>query len=224
MERSGATPETLSAIREAEYRTAGRIMGVSESILLDYRDSGMEGTPENEDPRAFIQQPEEQVIADIVAVMKRVRSDVVLSMDEGGGYGHPDHKFAARCTRAAFEKLQEERKILDWAPDKLYYFAFPRSRMKAAWERMTAQDPDSPMAQIDVNSIGVPDEEITLTLDVGQHESQLRAAFAAHLSQESPLDRMDDDSVSQFLHSASFIRVYPQPAVDGDETGLFDGL
>ena len=224
MERSGATPETLSGIRESEYRAAGQIMGVGESILLDYRDSGMEGTPENGDPRAFIQQPEEQVITDIVNVMKRARPDVVLTMDEGGGYGHPDHKFAARCTRAAFEKLQDERKSLGWAPEKLYYFAFPRSRMKAAWERMAAQDPGSPMAQIDINSIGVPDEEITLTLDISQHEEQLRAAFAAHLSQESPLDRMDSDSVGQFLHSASYIRVYPQPAVVGDETGLFDGL
>ena len=109
MERSGATPETLGSIREEEYRAAGCIMGVSESILLDYRDSGMAGTPENEDPRAFIQQPEEQVIADIIDVMERVRPDVVLTMDEGGGYGHPDHILAARCTLAAFKRLQEGR-------------------------------------------------------------------------------------------------------------------
>ena len=224
MERSGATPETLSAVREAEYRAAGLIMGVSESILLNYRDSGMAGMPENEDPRAFIQQPDEQVVSDIVDVMERVRPDVVLTMDEGGGYGHPDHKFAAMCTRAAFEKLQAERDDRGWAPAKLYYFAFPRSRMKAAWERMVAEDPESPMAQIDVNSLGVPDEVITLTLDISQHDTQLRAAFAVHVSQQSPLDRMDEESAGQFLHSASYIRVYPQPALAGDESGLFDGL
>lgn len=110
------------------------------------------------------------------------------------------------------------------APSKLYYFAFPRSRMKAAWERMAAKDPQSPMAQIDADTLGVPDEEITLTLDTSRHEQQLRAAFAAHISQQSPLDRMDGEAAGQFLHSASFIRVYPQPAVAGDETGLFDGL
>ena len=224
MERSGATPETLSAIREGEYRKAGSIMGVSESILLHYRDSGMAGTPENDDPRAFIQQPEERVVADIIKVMDRVRPDVVLTMDEGGGYGHPDHIFMARCTLAAFDRMQDERDDRGWAPSKLYYFAFPRSRMKAAWERMAAQDPDGPMAQIDVNSLGVPDEVITLTLDVSRHDQKLLAAFAAHVSQQSPLDRMDSDSSAQFLHSASFIRVYPKPAIVGDESGLFDGL
>jgi LmbE family N-acetylglucosaminyl deacetylase len=224
IERSGASSQTLPAIREAEYLEAGRIMGVSESILLDYRDSGMEGTPENNDPRAFIQQPEEQVVSDIIEVMERAPPDVVLTMDEGGGYGHPDHKFITGCALISFERLQVERHVRGWAPSKLYYFAFPRSRMKAAWERMKAEDPGSPMAQIDVNSIGVPDEAITLTLDIGEHEEQLRAAFAAHVSQQSPLDRMDADSAGQFLRSASFIRVYPQPAVAGDESSLFDGL
>lgn len=224
MERSNATPETLPAVREKEYLDAGYIMGVSESILLDYRDSGMEGTPENSDPRAFIQQPREQVIADIVEVMERVRPNVVLTMDEGGGYGHPDHKFMSVCARAAFEQLQNEQETRGWAPQKLYYFAFPRSRMKEAFERMAAEDPDSPMAQIDVNQLGVADEEITLTVDISSHEQILRKAFAVHASQQSPLDRMDDESVSQFLHSASFIRVLPQPAVLGDEAGLMDGI
>lgn len=224
MDRSNATPQTLAAVRELEYRRAGHIMGVSESVLLGYRDSGMAGTPENEDPNAFIQQSKEQVVNDIIEVMERVKPDVVLTMDEGGGYGHPDHIFASKCALAAFEKLQKEKGASDWAPKKFYYFAFPRSRMKAAWERMAAEDPDSSMAQVDVESLGVPDEAITLTVDIPEHEAQLREAFAAHLSQQSPLDRMPDDIANDFLHTASYIRVYPEPATPGDETSLFDGL
>lgn len=222
MERSGATPETLATVREAEYRAAGKIMGVSESLLMGFRDSGMEGTPENEDPRAFIQQPKEEVIRHIVEVMQRVQPDIVLTMDEGGGYGHPDHIFASKCALAAFEKMQAEEP--DTAPSKFYYFAFPRSRMRDAFKRLAEAEPDSPMAQIDPDALGVPDELITLTIDTSAHEAQVREAFAAHQSQMSPLDRMPDDLASEFLHSASFIRVHPQPAAQGDEKSLFDGV
>ncbi len=221
MERSDATPETLAAVREGEYRKAGQIMGVSESLLLGYRDSGMAGTPDNDDPNAFIQQPEERVVQDIVDVMERHRPDVVLTMDEGGGYGHPDHIFASKCALAAFEKLQAGG---GWAPKKFYYFAFPRSRMRDLWERLQAEDPDSEMAQIDVEAIGVPDEQITLSVEIPQHEEQLRKAFAAHVSQQSPLDRMPDDIAAVFLREEFYIRVHPQPAVLGDEASLFDGI
>lgn len=223
MERSGATPETLADVREAEYRKAGKIMGVSESILLGYRDSGMAGTPENEDPNAFIQQPGESVVGDLIEVMERVRPDVVLTMDPGGGYGHPDHIFASKCALIAFERMQSEA-AGGYAPKKLYYFAFPRSRMREAFDQMAAEDPDSPMAQIDPDALGVPDEQITLTVGFPQHEERLREAFAAHQSQLSPLDRMPDEVAPVFLHYAYYIRVHPQPATAGDETSLFDGV
>lgn len=224
MDRSNASPETLAAVRELEYRKAGHIMGVSESVLLGYRDSGMAGTPENEDPNAFIQQSQEQVIADIVAVMERVKPDVVITMDEGGGYGHPDHIFASKCALAAFKQMQNESAENGWSPKKFYYFVFPRSRMREAWELMASEEPGSPMADVDIESLGVPDEDITLTVQIQQHEEQLREAFAAHLSQQSPLDRMPDDIAKGFLHEEHYIRVYPQPAKRGDETSLFDGL
>ncbi len=199
MDRSNATPETLSAVREAEYREAGRILGVSESLLLGYRDSGMPGSPENEDPRSFIQQPKEKVVADIIEVMERAKPDVVLTMDEGGGYGHPDHIFASKCALAAFEQVKSKEKSRGWSPKKFYYFTVPRSEMRRLWERMAAENPDDPMAQIDPEKFGVPDEEITLQLDIPQHEEQLRKAFAAHASQMSPLERMPEDIAHTFL-------------------------
>ncbi len=220
MERSGATPETLPSVREAEYREAGRIMGVSESLLMGFRDSGMAGTPENEDPRAFVQQPKDVVVAKIVEVMKRLKPQVVLTMESGGGYGHPDHIFASECTLAAFEQLQGEVE----SPEKLYYFTFRRSLMRKAWARMAEEEPDSDMAQIDVEQLGTADEEITLTVDTTEHESRIREAFAAHKSQQSPLDRLDDDFSRSFLHEACYVRVYPQPVITGDESSLFDGI
>src|SRR6266536_712500 len=48
-----ATPETLGAVREQELRDACAALGVHDVRFLPYRDSGMEGTPENADTRAL---------------------------------------------------------------------------------------------------------------------------------------------------------------------------
>src|ERR1700719_1196229 len=48
-----ATPENLGQVREGEMRAAAEVLGVRNLWFLDYRDSGMGGTPPNEGPRAF---------------------------------------------------------------------------------------------------------------------------------------------------------------------------
>ena len=58
-----ATPETLWQVRQDELRCAAGMLGVQELIFLGYRDSGMVGTPENEDPRAYINVPADEVVA-----------------------------------------------------------------------------------------------------------------------------------------------------------------
>ena len=68
-----ATPETLGAVREGELRCAAETMGVAELIFLDYRDSGMVGTSENEDPRAFVNAPAEAVVQQLVSILRRLR-------------------------------------------------------------------------------------------------------------------------------------------------------
>ncbi len=224
MERSNATPETLAAVRELEYRRAGQIMGVSESILLDYRDSGMPGTPENEDSAAFINQSREQVIDDIARVMDSVRPEIVLTAEPGGGYGHPDHIFASQCAIAAFERARENESNSGWAPQKLYYFTFPRSQMRKFFDEMKRSDPESGLAQLDPDEFGTPDEEITLTLDVSPHIDQIQEAFAAHLSQLSPLERVSDELSNEFIGQASLVRVFPEPDASSFEQDILDGL
>src|SRR5258705_10827359 len=61
-----ATPETLGQVREQELRTAMDMVGVSDVRFLDYRDSGMAGTPENNDPRAFVNANDHEAIWRIV--------------------------------------------------------------------------------------------------------------------------------------------------------------
>src|SRR5207249_130525 len=98
-----ATPETLQYVRELELRAAMAQIGLSDVRFLPYRDSGMAGTPENEDPRALHAQPAETVVGDLVRLIRDVRPHVVLTWEPGGGYGHPDHIAVHKHTVAAFE-------------------------------------------------------------------------------------------------------------------------
>src|SRR6478672_2526017 len=68
-EGTGATPETLGEFRERELREAARIMGVRDVRFLDYRDSGMQGTADNGDPRAFANADPARVVEQIVRII-----------------------------------------------------------------------------------------------------------------------------------------------------------
>ena len=68
-----------------------------------YRDSGMIGTPANENPRAFWNADLDEAVAHAVAVVREVRPQVVVTYDENGGYGHPDHIQAHRVAMGAVD-------------------------------------------------------------------------------------------------------------------------
>ena len=103
----------LTALGVADHRFLGdpaaRAAGLAPRI---YRDSGMQWGPgrvpvplEPADPRSFTWAPEEEAIADLVAVLVQTRATLVLSYDTGGGYGHPDHIRAALVASTAAERL-----------------------------------------------------------------------------------------------------------------------
>src|SRR3954471_24762381 len=97
-----ATPETLGEVREQELRKAAEVLGFSNVYFLDYRDSGMDGTPENKDPRAFINADETEAVGKIVKVIREFKPTVIVTFDPTGGYGHPDHLAINRWTLKAF--------------------------------------------------------------------------------------------------------------------------
>jgi N-acetyl-1-D-myo-inositol-2-amino-2-deoxy-alpha-D-glucopyranoside deacetylase len=174
-----ATRPHLGEIREKELETAARILGVNRGEFLDYRDSGMVGTPENEDPRSFHQAPLAEAAGKLAALLREERPDVVITYDEDGVYGHPDHIKAHYVTNAALDMLASE----GWTPKKLYYTAIPRSLM----ERFMSEMPEEARRQnTDMRIIGTPDELVTTRVDVHEFVDRKRKAFAAHVTQNDP--------------------------------------
>ena len=122
-----ATPETLGYVRELELRSSMAQLGLRDVRFLPYRDSGMDGTPENEDPRCLHAQPADVVVGQLVFLMRELRPHVVFTWDPSGGYGHPDHVAVHRYTLAAFEQAGDPAAFPEsgrpWQPKELFWGA-----------------------------------------------------------------------------------------------------
>jgi len=70
---------------------ATRALGISELIFLDYRDSGMAGSSDNEHPQALVNASGSEVVSQLADIIRRLQPGVVLTFEPYGGYGHPDH-------------------------------------------------------------------------------------------------------------------------------------
>jgi LmbE family N-acetylglucosaminyl deacetylase len=151
------TPENharLGEIRQGEMAAAllalspdGRI----EHRWLGYRDSGMMGTPENDDPRAFWQADPEEATGRLVRLVRELQPDVMVGDNDFGGYGHPDHIRAALTCKAAFERAGDPDAFPDqltgglrpWTPTKLYEDVFDLSRRAEVEEKLKELGVDS---------------------------------------------------------------------------------
>jgi LmbE family N-acetylglucosaminyl deacetylase len=177
-----ATRPHLAEVRTKELEKASRILGVDRGEFLGYRDSGMVGTADNENPASFHQAPLAEAAAKLAMILRQEKPDVVVTYAEDGIYGHPDHIKAHFVTIAALDSIL--RSSEPWTPQKLYYTAIPRSMMQAFREQMPeeARRDDTIGATIQ----GTPDELVTTRVDVGEFVDRKREAFAAHVSQNDP--------------------------------------
>jgi len=127
------TPENrarLGEIRAEELTRALARLGPIENRWLGYRDSGMMGTPENNDPRSLWQADLEEATGRLVRIVREVRPDVIVTFNEWGGNGHPDHIRASEIARRAFDRAGDPTAypeqlggldaVAPWTPSKLY--------------------------------------------------------------------------------------------------------
>lgn len=127
----------LREIRERELRCSldalrGPYPGELELHLLGYRDSGMMGTPSNERDDVFWKADLDEAIGRVVTIVRRTRPAVMVTYDENGNYGHPDHINAYRVAVGAWEAAADPQRFPEagepHAVSKLYEIAFNRDR------------------------------------------------------------------------------------------------
>ena len=191
-----ATPERLGQVREDELRCACRTLGVDTLHFLGYRDSGMAGTPENRDLRALAMADPKEAVGRIVAIIRRERPQVVVTHDETGGYGHPDHIAVHHHTTAALAAAgdaaaypeQVAAGLAPYQPQKLYYTAIPRRFFRAVIAKMVdlgLEVPERLKQRLD-SPFGLPDEACTTDIGVADFWDTKRMAFQCHATQIKP--------------------------------------
>ncbi len=128
-----ATPDNLAEVRSKELDESVRILNVSRLVKLGYRDSGMAGTVDNDNPASFNQANIDEAIERVVKVVREEHPQVVVTYDERGGYGHPDHIRAHQVAVAAFAAAGDASRYPAagpaWAPSKPYSSVVARSAM-----------------------------------------------------------------------------------------------
>ncbi|MFJ3908392.1 PIG-L family deacetylase [Streptomyces vinaceus] len=218
----GHDPEAVALMRRQELEASCDVLKIGHLETLDYADSGMMGWPSNDAAGSFWQTPVAEGAARLAELMRHYRPDVVVTYDENGFYGHPDHIQAHRITMAALE-------MTDLTP-KVYWTTMPRSAMRRFGEIMRefAEDmpePD-PAEAAALAEIGLPDDEITTWVDTTPFSGQKFDALAAHASQGENIFflRMGKERFGALMGMETFVRVKDTTGASVPENDLFAGL
>lgn len=227
-----ATPENLGQVREQELRCAVDNMGIDELIFLDYRDSGMAGTPENDDVRAYINAPADEVVKKLVAIIRRVKPQIVTTFEPNGGYGHPDHIAIHQHTVAAFHAAADPQQYPQlgpaWQADRLFYTAIPRSffiQMRDELEKLGEDTSD--FENFESQGFGWPDDQVHVTMDVASTVDSKWDSLECHSTQFGPgnlFRRLPADKVKQLMSHEHFALAWPEPEPGMQMSDLFSGL
>jgi LmbE family N-acetylglucosaminyl deacetylase len=218
----GHDPAAVVAMRRRELEASCAVLQVSHLELLDYPDSGMMGWATNDAPGSFWSTPVADAATRLGELMQRYQPDVLVTYDENGFYGHPDHIQAHRITMAAADSTG--------LPAKVYWTTAPRSKMAefgqvmreygADWDEPDpATDPPAP-------EIGLPDGEITTWVDTTAFGGQKFDALATHASQTDNIFflRMGKERFTEMMGMETFVRVRDTTGADLPEDDLFAGL
>lgn len=230
--------DLLGKYRIGELGAACAALGVRDYRFLGgpgrWRDSGMMGLTSNGDPGCFWQADLDAAALDLVAIIREVRPRVMVSYDDRGFYGHPDHIQAHRVARRAFE-------LADGAVAKFYATAVPRSVLADGMDAMRDREqsgnpagggPDfTQVESVDDLPFGVPDEIVTTEIDATAYLEQKLAAMRAHATQiavDSPFFAFSDN-VSQRAFGREYYTLLAGPRGRGSgphdrESDLFAGI
>ena len=155
---------------------------------MGYRDSGIAGSPENHHPQAFAAANMREATGKLVDIIRRERPQVIVTYNERGFYGHPDHIMANRVTLQAFGSADDpdfegNNGLKPWHPDKLYYIAVPITRLRMI-NRLVLERGEKPRLNPEV--LGTPEGKITTIIDVREYLPRKMEAINCHLSQIGP--------------------------------------
>ena len=218
-EEENPGPDALGRIREAELRCAGRQLGLSEIAFLDYVDGDVDQAEPGE------------IIAAIVAHVRRIRPQVVVTFSPDGSYGHPDHIALAQFVAAALVcaadagYVDPERRTPHRVP-KFYHMVDSRGLVETL--RDVLGGIGMMVDGVERGHFGWEDWAITTRIDATARFDTVWNAILCHRSQLPGYGAMTDlprGTLMKFFGEGTYVRIYS--LVNGGrkpETDLFEGL
>jgi LmbE family N-acetylglucosaminyl deacetylase len=226
---------TIAELRESELRCAAGHLGLAQVHFLNYRDSGMAGSPDNQHPKALVAAPVEQVAAEVANYIRELKPQVVLTFDPIGGYRHPDHIHIHEAAKQAFYLAGDatfESQLPPYQAQKLYYHTISKRfiRFAVRFLRLLRQDPSrwGRNKDIDLTELAIEDFPTHARIDYRLVEERKNAASQCHASQIGPaitggafrwLFR-----VLGFGNTDFFMQAYPTPEGGRVASDLFEGI
>lgn len=211
-------PESLGQRPEAELRAAAKVLGLREITFLDYQD----GDLDQADP--------DEAIAKIVAQLRRVRPQVIVTFDPNGSYGHPDHiaicQFTTAAVVAAADPVYADTYPEPYRVAKLYYMAETENKAalyQAAFGELVMQVDDQVR-----QAASWPDWAITTRIDTSAYWQQVWQAISCHQTQlpgYQALQHLPEEHHQNLWGNQTYYRAFS--LVNGGrqvEQDLFEGL
>ncbi|MCU0463697.1 MAG: PIG-L family deacetylase [Anaerolineae bacterium] len=227
---------SVAELRLSELAAASEILGFKKVYTLGYKDSGMMGSNFNQDPACLWyagQSKPAEVTRRVVEVIRDCKPHVVLTFNNYGGYGHPDHIAIQRATTEAFTLAGDPAYVTGheaWQPQKLYYSSIAKWAVQiGVWRaRMMGKNPRAMgrNADIDIQAILDHVEPVHTRVDIRDWFEAWDRASACHKSQLAGGFRIVPKWARPVLTPYQlFTRIHPKPAHNRvDENDLFDGL
>ena len=227
---TSGSEDKLGEHRINELAEAMKELGVSDHRFLAegkkiYRDSGMMGTEPNNRPDVFWQADLEEATKYLVSIIDDVKPHILITYDEIGGYGHPDHIQAHRVAMRASELAQ-------WKISKIYWNAMPKSVLAEGIAKMKEIGSDFFGAEsVDDLPFAKDDSLVTAMIDGTKYVDLKMKAMAAHATQielDGPFFALSNNLGQQVWGHEYYSLVQGEKAqpfdADGRETDLFAGI
>lgn len=227
--------QSVADRRMYELKCAARILGLSDVYFLDYRDSGMPGSADNQHPDALASAPVAEVAAKVAHYIRKLQPQVLLTFDPIGGYKHPDHIATHRACLEAFH-LSASQAFQDglppYQPQKLYYHVISKGLLRFGLRILPlfGQDPRHFGRNGDIDLVELVkdgDFPVHAEIDIRSVEGIKNEAAACHASQwQSPTPRRNPLNwfMRRYSKKEQFMRAYPPAEVGLREKDLFAGI
>ena len=227
--------KSIGERREAELRCAAEKLGLSGVFFLDYRDSGMPGSPENQHPQALINAPIDEAAGKVAGIIRQIKPQVLLTFDPIGGYRHPDHIHIHQVTVKAFALAGDPNFILPglspFQPQKLYFHTISHGFLKMAvfFLKLFGKDPHhfGKNGDIDIASLVEVDFPTHAIIDYRPVARLREEASNCHESQGGQeMNKGIQRLLSRWFSSRDqYMRAFPPPIKDEKiERDIFAGI